>query len=117
MAIDKAIRCNGPRLNAPQFEAELTTWFLQVIREVRSRFVLGDDQLAGVRFKSDEIVLLSVRSNATQQQVIEAPLSWAHAALEDCASRDHHYAVEKEYDVPWACLEKPFEDEEFGGEG
>lgn len=99
-----AIRCNGPRFDAPIYSAEAEEFLKQVIREVRKHYIPGDNQLRGVRFNDDNLVLLSIRSNASEEAARTAPLSWAHAALEDCASRDYHYAFEKEW-------------EDHGGEG
>lgn len=101
-----AIVCNGVRVGAAEFSQELTQLLTGVIQEVRKHYILGDDQIKGSRFNDDEAVLLSIRSSANEEAARTAPLSWAHAALEDCASRDYHYAFEKEWD-----------DKDFGGEG
>ena len=99
-----AIRCSGVRAGAPEFSAELVSFITPIIGEVRRYYKLSDEQLRGVRFNNDNLVLLSMRSNANEEAVRMAPLSWAHAALEDCATRDYHYAYDKEWEDP------PFEE-------
>lgn len=95
-----AIMCNGVRADAPEYSAELIEFITPIIKEVRLHYKLGEDQLKGARFNTDVLVLLAMRSSAGEEAVRMAPLSWAHAALEDCASRDYHYAFEKEWEDP-----------------
>lgn len=103
-----AIKCDGVHADAHKYSDKASLDLRMIIREVRKYFVIPSDCMAGVRFNSDDLVLLSIRSNATEEAALTAPLSWAHAALEDCASRDFHYAIEKQ----WVD-----HDEVFGGEG
>lgn len=96
-----AIRCAGVRADAPEYSAELVAFITPIIREVRRCYRTQDGQLCGARFNTDELVLLSMRSAASEEAVRMAPLSWAHAALEDCATRDYHYAYDKEWAEPF----------------
>ena len=99
----KSIVCNGIKSDAPTYSFNARTFLCFVINQVRTSFILGNDQLAGVRFNSNEQVLLRIRSHATEARAMVEPLSWAHAALEDCASADAFYAEKHhvhEYDEP-----------------
>lgn len=91
------ITCNGVRSGAPDYSLSAISLLVGVIGEVRKHFLIGNGEAKGPRFNDDAAVLLRIRSCASEDAAVTAPLSWAHAALQDCASADYHYAYEKEW--------------------
>ena len=53
---------------------------------------------AGYRFKENQTVLLRILSATTCEGFDKNPVGWVRAALSDCASADHWYQFEKQWD-------------------
>ena len=52
----------------------------------------------GSRFGSDSAIFSRVAHAATEGEVLADPMAWALDALLDCASADHWYMHEKQWD-------------------
>jgi hypothetical protein len=52
----------------------------------------------GARFNDDESALVRIESAAKEEEVLSNLDEWVWAALEDCASSDHWYAYEKQWE-------------------
>ena len=98
MMKEKPIICNGIRPGSHDYSKRTEDLLLCCIESVRRSYILGDYELRGDRFLDDSSVLERIRCAATEPEALESPLSWAHAALQDCASADYHYTYEKQWD-------------------
>ena len=98
MMKEKPIVCNGIRTPGYVYSKETETLLRCCIEAVRRSYILGNLEVRGERFLDNDAVLERISSAATEPEVLDAPLSWTHAALQDCASADYHYTYEKQWD-------------------
>ena len=98
MMKEKPIICNGIRPGSPDYSERTEDLLRWCIDSVRRSYILGNLEMRGERFLDDDKVLERISSSATEPEVLKAPLSWTHAALQDCASADYYYTYEKRWD-------------------
>lgn len=115
---EKAIVVNGKSFTPNEYSAKFVMDLTLIVREIRKHYVLGSDEMKGRRFNDDTDIILRIRSHATEAEARQAPLSWAHAALQDAASCDLFYMTEKRYaDENIAEREHARLHQDHGGEG
>jgi hypothetical protein len=100
-------RCNGSASQTIPLTDEECGFFNSTIGPARTQFrqllangtLSGDQYLEGYRFSSTNKVIDRIISVADRPVLTEAnTLDWVLDALRDCASADHWYHFEKDWD-------------------
>lgn len=102
-------RCNGYRLDSPSLSVDALLTLSAILPEARREFEAflaatseagrhGEYHL-GTRYGSDDMVRRRIESAIrSEEEFLADPLGWALDGLRECASADHWYTYEKQWD-------------------
>ncbi len=103
--LNRKSRCNGLCVNPNPYSEKELKLLWEVLPSVRRQFLedckfperFQGEVLVGSRTVNDREVELTLRSAATAEQFNREPFTWVYDALQDCAERDWHYAMDKRW--------------------
>lgn len=100
-------RCNGLSLNAPRFSDTAKQTLREVLPRARQAFRegIGDEEFGGQgqyelggRFYNDDRVQRTIEGAIEELEFMSDPYGWCLDGLRECASSDHWYTYEKQWD-------------------
>lgn len=96
-------KSNGTKANPNSYGVMATELFFHLVERVRLDFLEHSKDLSnfqgeiavGSRVTSNEHILLTLKSNFTEQEFRDNPVESIYDAIQNCAERDWWYAHEK----------------------
>lgn len=98
--------CNGYRLGSPRFSQTARSVFQVLVAQARIDFKEamasetgpGGRYELGYRFENNDDVLTRIESATTEDEFLGNARAWILDGLRECASADHWYTYEKQWD-------------------